>query len=113
MAVLSEMILSLMQILFRVWCWRAGAEATSSVTAAPNSLPGFPSPIRGVNLGGWLILEDWLNPNMFADTGIPDRHQDQFHFDQLPNAVQRLRHHWNTYITETDFDHFQKWGINA
>jgi ABC-type nickel/cobalt efflux system permease component RcnA len=78
-----------------------------------NGLADFPSPIQGINLGGWLILEDWLNTDMFVNSGIPPKHQDQYHFDQLPNAKSRLRKHWNTYITEADFDDFQTWGINA
>ena len=28
--------------------------------------------IHGTNLGNWLVLEKWMNPGLFADTGTED-----------------------------------------
>ncbi len=28
--------------------------------------------LRGVNLGGWLVLEKWMNQNLFAGTDAMD-----------------------------------------
>ena len=66
-------------------------------------------PLRGVNLGGWLILEEWLTPEVFEGTGAVD----QFTFDQVPGAELRLQSHWSSYITEADFLDWVSWGINA
>ncbi|KAJ6634853.1 putative glucan 1,3-beta-glucosidase A [Pseudolycoriella hygida] len=72
--------------------------------------------IRGVNLGSWLVLERWMNPTdsgVFA--GLPESVTDEYALCEhlgYSAAEQRLRAHWNTWITE---DHFAFWastGLN-
>ncbi|GAB7365715.1 hypothetical protein MBLNU230_g7053t1 [Neophaeotheca triangularis] len=65
--------------------------------------------IRGVNLGGWLILEKWMNWELFQDNDA----KDQFTFDQTNGAEQKLKDHWESYITEEDFEQIASWGLNA
>lgn len=71
-------------------------------------------PIRGVNAGGWLVLEKWMVPSsVFA--GLPDSVQDEFGLCEYLNkteAEKRLRAHWNTWVTETDFALWARTGIN-
>jgi glucan 1,3-beta-glucosidase len=56
-------------------------------------------PLRGVNLGGWLVLERWLTPSVFAGTTA----EDEFTLMAEPDAVERLRRHRETFITADDF----------
>lgn len=64
--------------------------------------------IRGVNLGGWLVLEKWLTPSMFADTNA----RDEYTFMQNPEAAKRIEKHRRTFITEEDFEWMSQQGIN-
>lgn len=91
--------------------------------------PPFPygsKPVRGVSLGGWLILEvrhlpfpavcsyshrrtavsqPWITPSLFDNTGNPAI-IDEWTFSKLQNrdvARSKLVQHWNTFITEADF----------
>ncbi|KAE9383458.1 glycoside hydrolase, partial [Gymnopus androsaceus JB14] len=61
--------------------------------------------VRGVNLGGWLVLEPWITPSLFDNTGNSNI-VDEWTFGQLQNhgtALAALQNHWNTWITEADF----------
>jgi glucan 1,3-beta-glucosidase len=92
--------------------------------------PGFPygsKPVRGVNLGGWLVIEvcyqspvislptsfiltttcaqPWITPSLFEQTGNT-LIVDEWTFGQYqdPNVAQaKLNQHWATWITENDF----------
>lgn len=64
--------------------------------------------IRGVNLGGWLILEKWITPSLFIGfTG-----EDEYTFMQNKGAKERIKKHRDTFITESDFKWMQANGIN-
>src|SRR4051794_9924661 len=70
-------------------------------------------PIRGVNLGGWLILEKWMVPSMFQ--GLPDTVVDEWTFCKYlgkTEATSRLTKHWGSYITEKDIVALKNAGIN-
>ena len=62
--------------------------------------------LRGVNLGNWLSLEKWMQPELFE--GIDAEDELDF-FSQLSEqeACERLRKHYETYITEDDFSFWQ------
>lgn len=78
---------------------------------------GFPyetQKIRGVNLGGWLVLERWLKPSLFEATGNPSL-VDEWSFCESQDwekATQALKHHWDTWITEADFREMAAAGLN-
>ena len=55
--------------------------------------------LRGVNLGGWLVLEPWMTPSLFDGTAAVD----EFTFMDTPGARQRLRQHHESFITAEDF----------
>ncbi len=58
--------------------------------------------IRGVNLGGWLVLEKWITPALFAGTSA----EDESHlWTELSERGQQglLRAHRDSFITERDF----------
>ncbi|EDO15870.1 hypothetical protein Kpol_1009p16 [Vanderwaltozyma polyspora DSM 70294] len=77
-------------------------------------------PIRGVNIGGWLLLEPYITPSLFEafrtnpnnDNGIP---VDEYHFCQylgFDEAKKRLERHWSTFYQESDFANIASNGFN-
>lgn len=58
-------------------------------------------PLYGVNLGGWLVLEPWITPSLFAGTGAVDEYSYCIQADGA--ARRRLQNHYKTFITEQDF----------
>ena len=74
---------------------------TSDTHARP-----FNNQIRGVNLGGYMVLEPWITPSLFYQflNQLPERTAyDMYSFCQVLGPVeanQQLRRHWDTWITE-------------
>ncbi|KAF2862603.1 glycoside hydrolase family 5 protein [Piedraia hortae CBS 480.64] len=69
--------------------------------------------IRGVNLGGWTVLEPWITPSIFE--GTPDNVVDEYTFCQTlgkDEAKRRLEEHWSSFITEDDFRQISAAGLN-
>ncbi|PNS15055.1 hypothetical protein CAC42_2284 [Sphaceloma murrayae] len=69
--------------------------------------------IRGVNLGGWLVLEPWIRPSIFAPfkgTGIVD----EFTLTQkVPQQAQQiLKQHWDEWVTLKDMQRIKAAGFN-
>lgn len=77
-------------------------------------------PIRGVNIGGWLVLEPYITPSLFEvfrtnqynDNGIP---ADEYHYCEYLGyevAQNRLTNHWDTFYQEQDFANIASQGFN-
>jgi glucan 1,3-beta-glucosidase len=83
--------------------------------AAPAIKPGFSygsQKVRGVNLGGWLVLEPWITPGFFDATNDA-RVIDEYTYGQYVNrtkAAANLKKHWDTWITESDFSAIKNAG---
>lgn len=66
----------------------------------------FNNQIRGVNLGGWLVLEPWITPSLFYQFLGGDETNtasDMYHFCQIlgpEEGNKQLRRHWETWVTE-------------
>ncbi|KAF9567813.1 exo-1,3-beta-glucanase [Agrocybe pediades] len=99
---------------------RGVAAALCSLSLLPSAVAltwGFPygsQKVRGVNLGGWLVLEPWITPSIFDNTG-DSRIIDEWTFGQFQNhatALPVLQNHWNTWITEADFAAIAAAGLN-
>ncbi|KAI0783083.1 exo-beta-1,3-glucanase [Abortiporus biennis] len=79
--------------------------------------PGFSygsEKVRGVNLGGWLVLEPWITPSLFDNTGNSNI-IDEWTFGQLQDrntATAALKQHWDSWITEADFAAIAVAGLN-
>lgn len=65
--------------------------------------------MRGVNLGGWLVLERWMTPSLFDGLDAVDHHT----FMQTPGARAKLREHEKNFIREEDFKWIKSHGIEA
>lgn len=77
-------------------------------------------PVRGVSLGGWLVLEPFITPSLFeafrqndnSDEGIP---VDEYHYAKALGqnlAADRLESHWESWITEKDINVIKSLGFN-
>ncbi|KAF2822444.1 glycoside hydrolase [Ophiobolus disseminans] len=67
--------------------------------------------VRGVNTGGWFVLEPWITPSLFEGNGA----KDEWTFtEQLGKdaAKSRLQQHWNSWITQDDFNQMARAGLN-
>jgi glucan 1,3-beta-glucosidase len=72
--------------------------------------------VRGVNLGGWFILESWMTPYLFPSSFEKKGIVDQYTFmsRQSKNASHSaLTKHWQSWITETDFQQIAAAGLNT
>ena len=58
--------------------------------------------LRGVNLGGWLALEKWMSPAIFAGTDAEDETHLCLALDDVVKQ-ERYRRHRDTWIAESDF----------
>jgi len=70
--------------------------------------------VRGVNLGGWFVLEPWITPSIFENSGS-DTIVDEYTLTKelgKDEARKRLANHWNSWITQSDFYQIKKAGLN-
>lgn len=73
--------------------------------------PGF---LRGINLGGWLLVEPWMLPKDSPLRAGPfGQAKDEITLAAIPNAKQAFRKHRDTAITEADIKTIASYGINA
>ncbi|KAJ7127012.1 glycoside hydrolase family 5 protein [Mycena epipterygia] len=87
---------------------------TASASATPTPFKYGTTPIRGVNLGGWFVLEPWITPSIFQNTGN-DAIVDEFTFGGMQDsatALSVLQNHWATWITQDDFAAIAAAGLN-
>ncbi|KAK0553405.1 hypothetical protein OC861_001250 [Tilletia horrida] len=75
-------------------------------------------PIRGVNLGNWLITESWMMPQFYFDAqtssaALVDEYSWIKAHSNRQDAYDKLRSHYSSYMTEDDFKLMQAYGLNA
>jgi len=71
--------------------------------------------VRGVNLGGWFVLEPWICPSIFQDWADGGGVVDEYTYTQAlgkTEAQNRLTQHWSTWITQDDFNEIASVGLN-
>ncbi len=56
--------------------------------------------MKGVNLGGWLVLEHFITPSIFEDTDAKDEYSLSIIGEKYRKRIKR---HHETFITESDF----------
>jgi glucan 1,3-beta-glucosidase len=67
--------------------------------------------VRGVNLGGWLVLEKWMTPSLFE--GLTARDETAWCVELGAQAESRLQQHWQNFIRREDLVWLAEIGINA
>ncbi|TKA47647.1 hypothetical protein B0A54_02021 [Friedmanniomyces endolithicus] len=73
---------------------------------------GSSEPIRGVNLGGWLVTEQWITPSIYDSTSAAD----EWHLcNELgkEKCLSTLNDHWNSFYTRSDLADMRTAGLNA
>ena len=76
-----------------------------------NSGPG----VKGVNLGGWFVLEPWITPSIFSEWADSHAVVDEYTYTQTlgkDEASSRLTNHWQAWITQDDFNQIAAAGLN-
>lgn len=98
---------------------KAGAEAASQHPfnrTQPQALPLDQSlkryrKQRGVNLGSWFTTESWLATELY--TNALDPKGSDFDLARAPNAKAVMEHHWDTWITDADWEWIRQKGFNS
>uniref|UniRef100_A0A7S4IWM4 Uncharacterized protein n=1 Tax=Odontella aurita TaxID=265563 RepID=A0A7S4IWM4_9STRA len=78
---------------------------TQTCMGDEHALP-FNDQIRGVNLGGWLVLEPWITPSLFyqfLDGDEENVGMDMYTFCEVlgpEEGNKQLKRHWETWVTE-------------
>lgn len=85
--------------------------SATEVTNTTESLDASSGFLYGVNVGGWLILEKWMNGDTFV--GDFANAWDQYSFDSIDGAADALANHWKYFFTEDDVKELASHGINA
>jgi glucan 1,3-beta-glucosidase len=67
--------------------------------------------VQGVNTGGWFVLEPWITPSLFTGNDAKDEWTltEQLGKDA---AKSKLQQHWNSWITQADFNKMAGAGLN-
>ena len=76
--------------------------------------------LKGVNLGAWLVREDWLNPDHIPKEILAERKYDgEMVYDTLADrfgrekAQELLNLFYDNWITEWDLDNIKSMGFNC
>lgn len=67
--------------------------------------------LRGVNLGGWLLLEKWITPSVFE--GLQAEDEYSFCSKDVQDGYKRLQFHRDNFITKKDFKWLAQAQFNA
>lgn len=65
------------------------------------------TPLNGVNLGGWFVVEKWMTPSLFAGTTA----RNEFELSQTKQGRRRIRRHHATFVTKRDLLWLKQQGI--
>ncbi|KAI9884006.1 MAG: hypothetical protein M1823_004224 [Watsoniomyces obsoletus] len=91
------------------------AARPAPLTPRANSFDFAANKVRGVNLGGWLLLEPWITPSLFQQWENGGGAVDEYTLSQAlgkDETYRRLSEHWNTWITQDDFNQIARAGLN-
>ncbi len=84
----------------------------TDMTARGATTFNSPGKMRGVNLGGWLVLEKWIKPSLYAGVEA----EDEFTLCEKlgkSKATDWLKQHRETWITADDFRWLAAHGLNS
>jgi hypothetical protein len=68
---------------------------------------------KAVNLGAWFLPEKWMfgsNSALYRNTNAHDLYQLSLELGQTESS-NRMRSHWSSFITETDFANMKNRGV--
>ena len=68
--------------------------------------------MRAINLGGWFVLERWMDSNLFKRNNVEGNDETCFS-TQVPDFQEQLNRHYETFITKEDIVWLKESGINV
>jgi glucan 1,3-beta-glucosidase len=102
------------------------ANDTSQTCLNDEHMQPFNKQVRGVNLGGWLVLEPWITPSLFyqfldtqrrfGDQAPAKTAMDSYTFCTAlgkKEANKQMRLHWQKWVTEEDISKLARYGVNS
>jgi aryl-phospho-beta-D-glucosidase BglC (GH1 family) len=93
-----------------------GAKAQSWTPALNETWKWGRDTVKGVNVGGWFVLEPFISPALFEKyLSSPTQAVDEYSLSQLMRAdgsINDLEKHYQTFITEEDFAQIAGAGLN-
>lgn len=72
--------------------------------------------VRGLNIGGWLVLEPWITPSIFQNIDPSLDVRDEYTLGEKLGqdaGYQILKRHWDTWLTLQDFQKIAGAGFNT
>ena len=93
--------------------WDDSAQPNSNVPALNKNFTYGTTPIRGVNIGGWLSIEPFITPSFFSKYSTIDGVIDEYTLTQKLGsaAAPTLELHYATFIQEDDFAEMAAAGL--
>ncbi|ANB14244.1 Exg2p [Sugiyamaella lignohabitans] len=98
--------------------WDDSAQANPHVPPLNEPFPYGELPIRGVNLGGWLVTEPFITPSFFSNTSNPPIVDEWTLVGSLnasggmANVKQTLETHYATWVNETTLQEIAAAGLD-
>ncbi|CUS13023.1 unnamed protein product [Tuber aestivum] len=90
-------------------------QANENVPPLDQEFPYGTKPIRGVNLGGWLIIEPFITPSFFdkidSKLGVVDEFTLSKHLGPT-NAAKTVEQHYANFINESAFREIKEAGLD-
>jgi glucan 1,3-beta-glucosidase len=70
-------------------------------------------PYRGVNIGGWLVLESWITPSLYSNNSVGSGNGQWQFCEQLgkTECLNALKPHWDNWIKEDEVAYLASAGI--
>ncbi|KAI5778421.1 glycoside hydrolase superfamily [Geopyxis carbonaria] len=89
--------------------------ANSNVPPLTETFPYGKTPIRGVNVGGWLLVEPFITPSFFEgyseNMGVVDEYTLSKKLGPK-TAKETMEKHYSTFVTETTFKEIRDAGLD-
>lgn len=63
--------------------------------------------LKGVNLGGWLVIEKWITPSLFNGSTA----RNEFELSKTEQGRGRIMRHHKTFITDDDLQWLKSRGV--
>jgi aryl-phospho-beta-D-glucosidase BglC (GH1 family) len=99
--------------------WDDSARANENVPALNEAWGYGVRPMRGVNLGGWLVLEPYVNPSFFSNYSLSQGIVDEWTLTEYVNQTQGmgavktlLETHYASWVTEQTFQEIAEAGLD-
>ncbi|KAH0538007.1 hypothetical protein FGG08_005368 [Glutinoglossum americanum] len=95
--------------------WDDSKKPNDNVPALDQKFKYGTMPIRGVNIGGWLVLEPFITPSLFSSydpkLGVVDEYTLSQHLGST-EAAKTIEKHYATFVTEETFSGIAAAGLD-